>query len=131
MRSAPRNDRHQDCLTTGTLLATHDRACHDLERVGTLLFAYGQFGAFVIICTWAGVRLIQRAIRSEPPPGIPPANIANADGMEAAYATAMRIGAHAPSAIGRMLAFVSGIALIVAPWVILVFGLAIGKLGTP
>ncbi|MEO8702748.1 MAG: ferritin-like domain-containing protein [Kofleriaceae bacterium] len=74
------------------------------------------FGLVVTLCTWIGVKLIARGVRASKVPVIPPARTANAEGADAAYATAHRIATRAPRKIGKGVLVSLGAAVIAAPW---------------
>lgn len=74
------------------------------------------FGVVVLLCTWGGIKLVARGLRESKAPPIPPAQIANLEGADAAYAKAHRVASRAPRKIGKGAAVTFGLGLIAAPW---------------
>jgi hypothetical protein len=89
------------------------------------------FGAFILVCAWLGVRLLRFATRSASMPVLPTAVIANVRASDAAYAATARALRPSTPLIVRVLAFATGVVLLVAPWPVLYIAWAIGQLAQP
>ena len=66
---------------------------------------------------YGGVRLVVSGLRRPPDPAIPPAQLANPEGVERVRGKVARAARKAPGKVGRFAAVTVGLALIAAPWV--------------
>lgn len=77
-------------------------------------------GFFIVVvgmCTWGGAKLIARGMRASARPPIPPARMANPEGMDRAYAKAANVAAKAPRKVAKAVLVSAGVGLIAAPWI--------------
>lgn len=75
----------------------------------------------VALCTWGGIKLMARGARASAPPAVPPARVVHVEGRDAVVARARDAATRAPRKLGKGLAVSLGLALIAAPWLLVVW----------